>query len=429
MEINIKDKNGLNIGTLSGNIIFCFKDNTIEATDYNPNTLYISLKAVNKDNIYREAFNKLIEYYRENPYILSINGSLPTYDGNFFINGSICSSVYNENNSIYITDLCPACNSLCSLYYNLKRQFEENKAAINVFKDVNIYTDEVISNRLNYLKTHRIVSGELANNCSDGTLDNSFRFNVPKSTELLGQYISVVHMWNYLVERINNKTNITTTTENNAGFMVQTKRSFINCNSSSNIKCIIEVKPADAEGSIQDNVSVYIQDPEASFKPFPNNDLNITSNIEHISATHKIINIIYESAKITGTYIAVVKVLPFIYVTFTDSKGNPIDMNLDNWNWEDSTIVNPDTGESTYLYSIKSNISTINAASLDDYNKNKIYPSKSTLHKNLWSINIRWQLMDPNDPTIPIQEYADSYFYTGNGLRVPMDNLLTDTVI
>ena len=89
------------------------------------------------------------------------------------------------------------------------------------------------------LGTFRI-TGNTSDICASGLeLDNDYL--QLRSAQLLQQYMTVVHMWNYVVSRNNSSNIITVAPEDTAGFIVQTKRALPSCDDQFEVSCQIVV--------------------------------------------------------------------------------------------------------------------------------------------------------------------------------------------
>ena len=350
--------------------------------------------------------------------VCTINGVSPADDGEFFIDGSACDSwgyvqdsvaldttsdglntsivkykiVDNQPvriddlSGIWITDLCPACTT-CETIYRLKYEVEAMKLWLNTLKDVSLYRStfydgisDDVATRQQILMNQRITSTEQSNACNK-ELQPDDRYLQLKGTQLLQQYMTTVHMWNYVVSRNNSSTLITIAPEDTTGFTVQTKRALTSCDGSQGIRCFIRVYP---EHFINDSgehvnkrpdylISIYVPDKsnEVRFEPFlqdaigadpdaskqktalgdisamtitnessNNNAPNGVPCSDHKRAdTSTTINPsspeipdddreepTFITAQVAGTYIVTTKFLPFIYYRVWrgyDSHGNP----------------------------------------------------------------------------------------------------------
>lgn len=187
------------------------------------------------------------------PYIATINGIQPAADGTFFINGSECNSIWVRGNELNMYDLCPACQT-CDKLYTLIKGVEYYKTWLNTLKDVNLYTQpQVVNRRQAMVNAFVPFSGVMYSNCStkayvETDLSSGGVVSTPiMVADLMRQYVTTVHMWNYLVSRSGTETQITVAPEDDSGFVVQTKYALPACSPSGShtgnptLKCTITI--------------------------------------------------------------------------------------------------------------------------------------------------------------------------------------------
>ena len=252
-------------------------------------------------------------------------------------------------------DLCPACQT-CDTLYDIKQGLEQLNVMLNMLKDIELYKTPTLAGHKSGLENLCIDGG--ANCAGPWELDA-----VEVGRQLLQQYTTVVHMWNYAVLQNNSSLKLEIAPEDTAGFVVQTKRALPSCDESMQIKCTITVsydavvpdpqRPSETQTAAPSKqlLSVLIPSPILRFKPFTLeetvDDVDITAggsmrdgeeNTKHIAAlqnidiqviddpdyTTKTITTGWITAKIAGTYEFTVKVLPFIHCVMTDDQGNVI---------------------------------------------------------------------------------------------------------
>ena len=225
------------------------------------------------------ALSDLIDDYL--PSIASINDVPPNDSGEFFIEGSPCVSwAYTENGiveeldtdntvpstvpGIALVDLCPSCTT-CEAIYRLKYELENLKMWINTLKDVSLYSAYDVISRANTLSKDRVtwfngVQYDLDDNSmpilstvepkdvlpiheSCGLdLKEDDEYLRLKGLRLVHQYITLVHMWNYVVSQNNSSTEITVAPDDECGFVIQTKRALPSCDCSQDVQCIVTVE-------------------------------------------------------------------------------------------------------------------------------------------------------------------------------------------
>ena len=196
------------------------------------------------------------DYVLAHPYITSLNGIRPTADGNLFINGSECESIWISGSTIGLYDLCPACQK-CDKLYTLIQGVQYYKTWLNTLKDVNLYATSQVTARQNVLLgLFADFSAPTYSSCSTSAYTTTDFTSGAFSThniigrDLLRQYVTTVHMWNYLVSRSGNETSITVAPEDNSGFVVQTKYTLPACDQTAGadapkIACKITIKCTD----------------------------------------------------------------------------------------------------------------------------------------------------------------------------------------
>ena len=176
--------------------------------------------------------------------VYSINGVYPTSDGSFFIHGSECDSwgyingstvfisgttafpqedqpeiyEYDEEgkktdtldttaSGIWLTDLCPACQT-CDEVFRIKQEIEKLAILINMIKDVEIHDDAVFLSDKSDMEALEL-NGSTVNCAGPWSSDPEkqelqkqlISFPHDRGRQLLQQYITVAHMWNYAVVR------------------------------------------------------------------------------------------------------------------------------------------------------------------------------------------------------------------------------------
>lgn len=216
------------------------------------------------------------------------------------VTGELIKYKYPNGFGIWLTDACPACTS-CETIYRLKYEVENLKMWLNTLKDVNMYRSTLygdipdhVAYRRDLLNQQRITEYNEDQACSSN-LQPDDKYMQLQGIQLLQQYMTVVHMWNYVVSRNNSSTLITIAPEDTTGFVVQTKRALTSCGDKQSVRCFIRVYPSK---TIYDNgtiipglpsdypdVSIYVPDKSntVEFEPYlqevlGNNDIYITDN-------------------------------------------------------------------------------------------------------------------------------------------------------
>ena len=233
-------------------------------------------------------------------FVRTINGVSPDSNGAFFLSGSECDSWgyivggtavdagYKDGDGlpvadpvvdlsvdwgtegIWLTDLCPACDS-CELLYRLKQEVIQMKLWLAVLRDVNLYQQHSPDEQrtelteANWLWDRKFPA---ESNCGDYILGSTFSdyakdAGYSKGLQLIQQYMTTVHMWNYLVNRNNKSDVISIAPEDTSGFVVQTKRSVTSCSSKQTISCRVSILGCNAVADNGEIETVIEQDSQA----------------------------------------------------------------------------------------------------------------------------------------------------------------------
>jgi len=514
---------------LTGNLQFKFegfKVSTVETT--------VEIKPD-----YNKLFKDAYESSTVPKPIVTINGVAPTDRGAFFIDGSECDSwgeikgstafpmgeaIKNEHDQlidggtasgIWLVDLCPSCTT-CENVYRLQYETENLRMWINTLKDVNLMVsfpsaDDVIADN-NTLSKNRVTGGvgfagddwrapgavlwsdsntkTEWDRCMIGgstialTPDDSFMRL--RGLRLLKEYITTVHMWNYVVSQNNSSTEIQVAPEDTTGFVIQTKRALTSCGKQQKIRCTIEVdvvsgvvdpkKPQELTYPYVVNdddsislltsdykLSVFIPSATLEFKPFnntvpdqcspesvpvpgstasqstvwavPSGALTVESTpdmavstyrdgvLTDLRNTKKIIKTGDIEANVAGTYIARVKLLPYIDMVLLNAYGTPVQVRGNT----NSAASMKETETEEYLeYSFISGhkeyvrpghvAGCANQPTEENYLQSKTAPTRSVAFKMLWNIKVTWEVETPGEAQP--QKYAQTYIYTCNAPRI-----------
>lgn len=412
----------------------------------------------------------------DSAYITSINGVQPNNKGEFFIDGSECVSWGEvkggtvmggrpdetaEHDGMWLVDLCPSCTT-CENVYRLKSEVENMKMWINTLKDVNLYSDDNTIWRRNALDTYRITGGTNAIEACGGDLNPDDKYLYLKGFELFQQYMTVVHMWNYVVEQRNAGTVISTAPEDVAAFVVQTKRPITKCGDDNKLSCKIVVSDGvlvyddPAIDRTTDSVNgdfvrtmyplqMLVLGPELSYEPFgtlANGEDAFGSLALAGSTTYSWIrqseepywqpveDSLYDpyhpcirtavaddiSAKMAGTYTVSVRFMPFIHVLCSDYNDDLIGIRgtdvMVNGGTVATTKIEPETqsDEEFWPFGIKGSTVTGTTTSggairileepptQQDYLDSMRAPSCSVAWKILWTVNVLWAVEHKDTP-------------------------------
>ena len=410
-SIRIRDNNGNELAVATKSLTISAGDGAIAT----PDPRGLTLQGWDATNIYAQA----LEQIDKGVYLSNINGVVPDSDGQFWITGGPCLSWRNKGDDVHtyvknegtqdelyntekgggmiLYDLCPSCRS-CDPVLELKHGVEAMKIALNQLKDVNLYTPQVCDARTSYLQSQRLSAPAGCATPHDG-LDG---FHVT-SKRLLGQYATVVHMWNYVVSQYNARTLIDAMPSDPAGFTIQTKRAMPSCDGKAVIQCEIEVSCRNDSGGATDGMSVYIPTPSIQFMPFDRlpddigNPATVTSDPSDY--THKTIRTNFKAGTVSGTYALIVQVLPFRYTKLLDANNQQLSLENISYTPAHTTITEQIQGVDTETYTkwrydmgVTRQYGQILSPTLSDYNTGKSYPSKSAGDNAIWDISVTWTI-------------------------------------
>ena len=385
-------------------------------------------------------------------FIKTINGIAPNERGEFFIDGSDCESwgvisggtesMFGESDGIEpsdsglsIVDLCPSCTT-CEAVYRLKYEVENLKMWINTLKDVNLYMESAMDTRRTNLSSLRITGSSVSmEKCGVGlSVDDGY--NLLQASQLLQQYMTVVHMWNYVVSQNNASTEIVIAPEDTTGFVVQTKRALPSCSDQQKIQCLIDVDcptpvwdDTDTEHSMPAEYPISIYVPEGSltleFEPFDNYEQKALggAGIHAVSTTRADQKHVYTdviNAKIAGTYVVTAKFLPFVgYEIWRDvvvggvTTTTPISVRGGS---AATYSEEPVEGGTVYGFGVAGYTSNSYLyPDEEDYLKAKTAPTCSVNFKLRYPVKITWLVTEKNGE---IKKYEEDYLYTANGIRM-----------
>jgi hypothetical protein len=380
--------------------------------------------------------------------VYSINGVYGASDGSFFIHGSECDSwgylehstalpmnepqtVYKydkkghiildedtqkpvldtEASGIWLTDLCPACQT-CDDIYQIKQGIEQLEVLVNMMKDVELHDTETLETNKENMEALCIDGGEHCPNPWE-------IFSAEQGRQLLQQYITVAHLWNYSVVQNNASFKLEIAPEDTAGFVVQTKRSLPNCDGYWHIRCTVSVSYFAAindNGSThaKQDLSVYIPEPNLRFKPFNLEDesqpIVVAGGTVYPSAekaalngagvvitpypncTTKIVQTDEIIARIGGTYELSFKILPFINYVIYDKNGNIISIRGGTVDISGHTVDGYVVYDSYVADPAKTVRQQLQSPTKQDYLNAKTAPTGSVPFNNVWQIEVLWEV-------------------------------------
>lgn len=405
-------------------------------------------------NIYQLALNRISA---ENKYVATINGAVPFPDGNFFVTGSMCDSVEQETIAsgtvgLRIYDMCPACRT-CDTTVKLIKYAQDYKILVNAIKDVNLYGGTVYKARQDYLLSFKET---FTGKCADVPTKTLVLPNV-NVYKLLHQYLTTVHMWNYVVAERNSQTAITAAPDDNSGFVVQSKRGITSCGSSHVMKCVIDVEPFlaydptdanDMEGDAYlGSLSMYTEykvddqrtgNSGIKYAPFTTADAQPTTSsaIVHVDYLDKSVRYSITDIPAAGTFIASAKFLPFVLVDtyHVNSYNQYVPLDIHDWvgAWpnpyeeSDEAPIDP-----TSMYKTGAEVSSYpsDSPSIADYQLSKMAPSVSSRHSIVWKVDVTWEIRkmpeDEEEEGELVFSTDETFLYTARGPRVPMGDVTT----
>lgn len=391
------------------------------------------------DTVYQQAVNRLVEAGKG--WLRSVNG-VTTDTCALLIGGDACFSWIpgDENVRTYITkergqngqaviksyllvkgggmhvlNMCAACGS-CKPQARLRMLLENLKMQLNLQKDKNLYDDTLLNQRLAVLRQN-----VMDPDASCDIPSRSWPQQAYSGTQLLGQVVTCLHMWNYIAARAYAKSVVETAAQDPAAFVIRTKRAFPSCYNSTTqegtpgtIKCEIEIKRvsggSDSPSTTSADISVYIPECTTEFQPFANANIgghDATVTYYNNDATHKKITTSTWQVSKSGTYMLSAYVLPFHYAELKDSNGNAL--SLDNVNLNPTgtptTVTDATDGkvynarqfnatQATITQAVKYN--TNGSDGLNWYNNSKTFPSKTADGLFTWSVQITWTMTGVN---------------------------------
>ena len=388
--------------------------------------------------------------------VYSINGVFGAPDGSFFIHGSECDSwgyvtggtafpmgeacayktveidgqtetvLDTDASGIWLTDLCPACQT-CDEVYRIKQNIEQLTVLVNMIKDVELTDTEKLGEQRNALLDLRINGSTV--NC--GAPWDPRLVPVIDGRQLLQQYITVAHMWNYAVVQNNASFKLEIAPEDTAGFVVQTKRSLPNCDGHWHIRCTVTVEYATAMGDDgnphrKQDLSVYVPEPSLRFKPFtsamdisgatvtaeeaalqtleevpvPGSTTSTMTKLAkaeaHVSSdpdcTTKMVYTDEIVGRVGGTYELSFKILPFINYVIYDKNNRIISIRGGTVDITGQTVAGNVVYDSFVPDPAKTVRQPIVNPTKQDYLNAKTAPTGSVPFNNIWRINVLWEV-------------------------------------
>ena len=462
----------------------------VDRESYNPRfdsrTLRISSPYVNR--IWQEAVSYIITGYGSIDskseiikYVSAINNVSPGNPaGNFFILGGMCvtpfispntSNIPDEDasgvmprpvtNVLSLTDSCMTCQT-CEKLLQVKERLEALKRVFWALKDINLYGRNTLDTRSNFSASAMMTTPA---GCVGLPSEERLKLFDMRMFNVLGQYMTMVHMWNYVVGLGSHHVEFIPPTDDVSAFAVRVSFPKSACESDPAVTtaCTITIRPY----AVQDDLAAWIPEPELEFSPMQEYSPNLVG-----SGTQS--GLVYtfsfsDDSALVGTYSILLRYYPFIPViakrladpgedALDPEQYDPMDftkraIRLDNGAYEveyygsrfevkvgndddtgDDDNDDPGGGEGDA------------APSVDSYMASKRWPRYSTADKNMWEIEITWGIaksardplnpgscpvpaIDPPDPA-PEQNidlaYTEVYYYSTPAVGKPMNNNTRD---
>lgn len=357
-------------------------------------------------------------------YVSRINGVSPMSDGTFMLHGSACTSWFpavsvDSVPEIHLVDLCPACRT-CDAEVALKKQVEYLKILMNSLKDTSLYPQATLNARKTYLTDSRFVVSET---CTAALQNTPAALLVPpdfNSVQLLGQYVTMVHMWNFIASQNNSSTVLTTAPEDSAGITVSTKRALPACDGLSSLNCTIKLTLS----SGQSGLSVYVPDPITDFIPFGGGCQQYANaaTVSHASTvcTTKTVSASFPDVNCAGTYCVVAKFLPFYNSTLLDEDGDPVTIARIFGAPKNPVPAAGNLAQDVYNFNATYSATPKQAPTLDDFTRSRSHPSRSATGRNRWQVVITWTSTGAFEHAA-----TETYMYEGNGVRTWLDSIMS----
>lgn len=389
--------------------------------------------------------------------VKTLNGVGPSDDGRLWLHTDRCMSTkatdeYNDDsdswycdryNGLELFDFCPTCSS-CDEVNKLRRMTERYKEMLNAFKDISLYAVETCTARWNALEEYR---GEDESNC-EAFADDMWRYrDALTHGVLLWKYVTLVHMWNYVVSNVNTKTEITVAPDDEAGIVVQTMHAVPVCGCKVKMVCTIEIsqrnipdgtggdepyryEESDSGTDYDTDLSMLVLSCDASFVPFKTAERyqKVTEQeIESPGYVHKIVTTEYTEIEVAGTCSRTIKFFPYrstrlLRMDFVDEDSSSIDLDgiidIDGIYNMDDDISGSGSNALIDINGLPIVRRVVNTTE-EDYISSKTYPSRSTVTgRNTWDIEVKWEMQTVATAEVEIeQSYVRNYIFQTTRVR------------
>lgn len=387
-KIKVKPAAG-SVSEITGNVRFAAGSDNVSVTSKG-NTVTLSSRT--EKSIYEKAYDDLIL----TPYVSQISGVGPDSTGAFFINGSGCWDWYYKdaakegpnkisNALLVLNDLCSSCSS-CEATVRMKKLAEHFKVVFNILKDANLYDTDTVKERKAYLDSKRM---KLTENCSSAlTAEDKNRLNSISvfGNRLLGEYLTAVHMWNYLVSNKRTSTSVDVAKDDPSGMSVASTATSPGCDKGTQVSVTSVV----SQVSGQPGLSLYVPKVSAAASGAVSSSGEVVSMLSPTSVS---VTTSTGDGSGAGAIGFAANVHPYFHVqlqTGTETGG-----------WEDTTLAawNPSElakstepdgkGGDTVTYNrmkLRALVSQVTDGTREDYLQSRSLPSRIENGKNLWKI-------------------------------------------
>lgn len=366
------------------------------------------------------------------------------------------SYLLEKGGGVHILNMCAACGS-CQPQAALRIMLEDIKLKLNEMKDKNLYDDMTATRRRGILRR-----STMAPNAACNIPVRTWLVDIVDSHQLLGQYATCVHMWNYIAARAHSQTLVEPAPHDPSAILVRAKHAFPACLAGSpshgtggTVKCTIDIRRYQSASTANTDISVYVPPAFTEFLPFDNqsvgsHDATVTHDLS--DATHKTVTTSTWQAGTAGTYCVSVYFMPFNYAELKDPLGNvmsepnaiidPPDPSDPYHSYVSSTTVqNADDGvtypatryshgKATLTRLVKYNTADTGQTptGADMYNKYKAYPSVVDHSAPFtWQITVTWTTTGIEETgggvSSPVSHVTNMFLQTQRP-RLPASNLL-----
>lgn len=419
ININVKTAQGGKLVTLNSGVVSLASGNDGIAVASYGNKIVISSKT--RKSLYEEAYDKLSLA----PHVSRINGVASDAFGGFFIKGSGCWDWYYRDVSasgsnriadgeLVLNDLCSSCTG-CERTLRMKKLAEYMKIAFNVLKDASLYDSDVVSTRKEYLEKHMLRISESCQSALTEEDMNKLSSIQAFGNRLLGEYLTLVHMWNYAVANANDSVNLDTAKDDPSALNVGVGATQPDCEENTRVSVSITI----AQVSGQSGLSAFVPEPSADSLPYV---------VSHVSPTTVNIKTSTADKQATGVHRLMSAFYPYFNTELhtADASGVWRSTTIDEWDpsvLEKSTVPDGKGGDTVTYNGLKLRTAVVpaTAPTKEDYIRSKSIPSTAVQGNNLWEISV----LTEKTGVIETSK-KETYYYTTPYVPVPSIEGLKD---